>query len=130
MVNKKGWIRIMEAFIGIILIAGFLVVLYSNIISPSNKSEELYRFQKIILDEIAENNDLRENVLNNIKDPISDFVDERIPSGFNYTIKICEPGDICSMNEYHEETYSSERIISSTLKKYDPKKIKIFMWEI
>jgi len=130
MENKKGWLRIIEAFIAILLILGVFVVIYSKVIDRPQKSDYIYNLEKGILDEISFNPDLRAavlnmNVINEAK--LKTFIIART-AGFNFTIKICEPEDICSMETYKKEVYSSERVISSTLEEYRPKKLKIFMW--
>jgi hypothetical protein len=130
MVNgKKGWLRVAEAFIAIILIVGFLVVLYSKTEEKPRRDEEIYKLQKTILDEIAADPKLREGVLNNKTGEIISFVSRRIPYRFNFTIRICSIDKICGLQYYQGDTYSSERIISSVLEKYEPKKLKIFMWQ-
>jgi len=128
MKNKKGWIRIAEAFIAILLITIVLLVIYTRTETKNGISEEIYKVQKVILDEIADNPTLRESVLKNDEDAITNFVSERIPSGFSFSIKICEINNICNLDVFKEEVYSSERVISSTLQEYSPKKLKIFMW--
>ncbi len=128
--NKKAWIRIAEAFIAIILITGVLLVLYTRTTRISGKAEEIYRLQESILDEIASDNLLREEILNGMDSGVRSFIATRVPSGFSYDVKICEPEKICEMEEYlDKEIFSTERIISSTLEIYGPKKLKIFMWE-
>ena len=125
--NKRGWLRIVEAFIAIMLIMGVLLILYSRGIEP-RRAEEIYNFQKTILDEVAANPGLRENVLSENEQAVEDFVRDSIPAGFSFEVRICEPGDICGLPDYHEELYASERIISATLQTYNPKKVKLFMW--
>jgi hypothetical protein len=127
--NKKGWLRILEAFIAIILIAGVLAFVYSRTIGkPTDRAEEIYKLQKTILDEIAADPQFRNASLQMDEVIISEFVGDRVPPGFNYTVRICDVADICGLPYYKKEVYSSERIISSTLEEYDPKKVKIFMW--
>lgn len=125
--NKKAWLRIAEAFIAILLIAGVLIYLYSNA-SKSSKSEQIYSIEKTILNDIASDDALRSDILNNNIDNARNFAFKRIPSGYSFELKICEVNDICNLNTYKEEVYSSEKVISSTLQKYNPKKLKIFMW--
>ena len=128
--NKKGWLRIVEAFIAIMLITGALLILYTRTIERPSLSEEIYNFQKTVLDEVAFDPDKREAVLAEPPEVtvIENFVSDRIPPGFDYSVRVCEINEICGLKEYQEEVYSSERIISATLNTYNPKKLKIFMW--
>ncbi len=128
MKQKKGLLRIIEAFIAVTLIAGVLIVLYAQQAGNPKSSEELYRLQSSILNEIADNTKFREDVLNNNLVNIEPFVRDRVPAGFNYSIKICEVDEICSLDNYKKEIYASERVIAATLKEFKPMKIKIFMW--
>jgi hypothetical protein len=91
---------------------------------------QVYNFQKTLLDEIAANETMRNYILQNDSGPAQDFVGARVPAGFEYEVRICGPGNICPSAEYHEEIFSTERIISVTLgqAELNPKKIKIFMW--
>ena len=126
--GKKAWLRIVEAVIAIILIASVLTFLYLRTVDKSTSSEEIYKLQKSILDEIADDPELRNAVLNLDESKIKDFTDTRKPYGFNSTVRICEIEDICGLQSYEKEVYSTERVISANLQQYSPKKVKIFMW--
>lgn len=129
MVNKKGFLRIVEAFIAIILITGVLILFYSQTIDKPRKADEVYRFQKTLLDEIAFSESLRNAVLANNTNIISDYVGSRVlGTGFNYSVRICPINDICGLEVYKKEFYSKDRIIGSNLTSYNPVKVKIFMW--
>jgi len=131
--EKGGWLRILEAFIAIMLIISALIILYSRAIEKPKKAEDIYKLQRIILDEIADSPELREAVLNNNTEKIISFVGNRTLMSFNFTIRVCELNDICRLQYYigkeGKDIYSTERLISSTLEKYEPKKLKIFMWK-
>ncbi len=128
--SKKGWIRILEAFIAVTILAGFFTFVYVSNIRNPNQINEIYNL-KVILDEIADNIELRNKVLDNDLEDIKTFVAERIPPSFNFEVKVCNIKDICQLNFYVEEVFSSERIISTTLDRPDvtPKKVKIFIWK-
>ena len=126
--DKKGILRILEAFIAIALIAGVLIVLYTQTIRKPQIADDVYRTERVILDEVAGRADLRSAVLNNNTAPIESFVAGRIPAGFSYSIRICRVEEICELPAYNKDTYASERVISSTLAEFKPKKLKIFMW--
>lgn len=129
MVNKKGWVRIIEAFVAVILIAGVIIYFYSTGIEKPKRGEEIYNFEKTALEQIASDSGLRGQILNNNPTNAKLFVQSIMPPGFIMELKICEINDICPLGgDYKQEVYSSERIITSTLTTYNPKKIKIFMW--
>lgn len=128
--EKKAWIKIVEAFMAIILILGVLLILsYTDILNKKG-ANNIYQFQKTILDEVASNQEYRQKILNIETAEIKEIISSKIPLGYGYDVKICEINEICSLSEYIEEVYSSERIISSTLDLNNPKKLKLFMWKL
>lgn len=137
MINKKAWVRILEAFIAIILIMSVFIILYSRTVSKTGMSEQIYRFEESILDEVASKEEFRNIILTNGDiTNIKTFISQRMLPGFDFDIRICNVEEICELETYigkeGEEIYSNERIISSTIAQqtpFQPKKIKIFMWE-
>ena len=133
MQNKNGWLRILEAFIAIILITSVLLVLYVQTINNPKKTEEVYRLQGTILEEIAFDPILRNAILKWDNNTVEDFVSKRVPEEFEFGIKICDINKICELESYigkeGSDVYSSERIISANLTDYKPRKLKIFMWQ-
>jgi len=132
--NKKAWLRILEAFIAILLVAGVMFVLYVRQPDSIDKFEGIYRIQESILDEIANNKALREDILNDRKTiQIETFIQDRVPASFDFDYEICIPEEICELSEYKgvegKDIYSTERLITSSLEVFSPKKLKIFMWE-
>ena len=89
-----------------------------------------------LLDEIAKNSTLRGKIVgvdindtSEVEGELEEFLDDRIISTFNYSVRICDPGDVCGLSEYPKSrVFASERIIASTFHDYDPKKLKIFVW--
>lgn len=128
MKNKKGWLRIVEAFVAITLITGVLLFLYSGTIDKTKRSDEVYNLQKSILDEVSFNDNLRNDVLNNNPENIKTMIQNRVQTSFNFEVKICSVEEICNLDTYQTGVYSSERVISSNLTAYQPKKLKLFMW--
>lgn len=126
--GKRGWIRIVEAFIAILLMAAFLLTLYST--KAKKTDSEIGKLQDAILDGVVQNNLLRIDILNGKDAGVISFAKERMPSGLNFTVKICGVGDICSLDKYVAEVYVKERIVSSTLYDYKPRKLKLFVWKM
>lgn len=127
--SKGAWIRIVEAFIAITIVAGFFAFIYASRIEKPEGRDEIYKEQRAILELIARDTALRESVLEKNEDELKNFVKDKIAPSFDFEIKICELKEICSLQTLKKEVYSSEAVISSTLETYSPKKIKIFMWE-
>ena len=127
MVNNRGFIRIVEASISIVLVASVMFFIFAQ--TRTTPQEDFGQLGRDLLTEIASNNTLRQDILNNESAHIESFISNKIPSTLSYEFKICEINTICSKKAYTEtNVFASERIISSTLNDYDPKKIKIFIW--
>ncbi|MBU3912829.1 MAG: hypothetical protein KKE50_01920 [Nanoarchaeota archaeon] len=126
--NKRGWIKIVEAFIAIILIASIMLTVYSK--QPTRtKNEEIIKVEDSILNEISQSEALRQDVLDSNNLSISLFIQSKMPPNLNFTAKICAVDDVCGLDVYRKEVYARERIISSTLTEYSPKKLRLFAWE-
>lgn len=96
MVNKKGFIRTLEAVIAIVIILGLIIYL-----TPSKKLEvevpsNIREAKEFILKEILINEELRDNVENingNCKvGELKVFLDEHVPVGYDYSCEICIEG--------------------------------------
>ncbi len=132
--NKKAWLRIVEAFIAILIITSVLLVVVQNF-PKEDKSEEIHKMQRLILEQISLNDSLRKEILdydeidNPDKEDTEAFINEIKPAYWNFEVRICEIEGICSTSEYIEkEVYADEIFISSTLQQYNPKKLKLFVW--
>ena len=125
--NKKGWIKIVEAFLAIVLLAGVILAVYNS--QPRTISNtEIQSIESSLIDEISENTLFRNDILDNKATNIESFIASRIPGNLGFAVKICSLEEICNVDVYQKEIYAKERIISSTLQEYSPKKLKIFIW--
>ena len=138
--DKSGWIRIVEAFTMILLITGiFLIVLERD--STKDFSQEIYEKEQGILREIQLNNSLRESILSfnsdslpieweNFPQNLKEKIISRTPSYLECKAKICNVNDPCVLSETSNESiYAQKVIITSSLEKYSPRKLKLFCWE-
>lgn len=155
--NKRGWIRIVEAFISILLITGvLLIVINKGYILKEDISLQVYKIQLAILREIQLDPDLRSNVLvsnksgysgnpgesplpipweefdNNDQRRLENIKNKILNRSLNYLEcegRICEIDEICSLDEYVEkDIYSQSVVISADLKVYSPRQLKLFCW--
>ena len=134
--NRKGWIRIVEAFVAILLIAGvFLIVVNKGQIEKVDASPKIHDVEVGILREIQLDNNLRNEILSINEDSLpiewSGFPEEKIPNYLNCTAEICKVGDLCILEGYPDkEVYSESVIITTTLQvlEFDPRVLKLFCW--
>jgi len=140
--NSKGWVRLVEVFIAILLLTGVLLVVVSRSNSPDENKLHIEIAQKeiAILRDIELNNTLRTEILNVASLPVEweDFnsqglqeVKDRInylmPSNFECEAKICEIYETCVIDEFSEENiYAESVLISANLNTYSPRQLKLF----
>lgn len=147
--NNKGWVRIVEAFFSILLIAGvFLIVMNKGGFSGEDISSRVYDLQLSVLREIELDDNLRKQILNISDDlipieneisegeinpdfpqVIQDKINERIPDSFICKSKICEINVICELDQYiDQDIYAQSVAIIATLETYSPRQLKMFCW--
>ena len=148
MVAKKGFMRIMEATIAVLIILGVLFVIASQREVRSN--QDLTEILRALLDDIAKDQELRQQVVEynlsvarnetpnrEILGNLSVFLEEKIKNpAFNHSISICKANETCPLQvsfpvEDPQDIYAAERIITTTLSQggsQELKKIKLFLW--
>lgn len=141
MVNKKGWLRIIEAVVGIMIIASVLLSAYTRTSKQEDISAGIYLLEEKILNELAVN--YRNDILtidldfNNKMEMMNNSVRENLTADFDFELRICyltdNSGDTAScqmQGNVNGNVYVRERIIGANLEQYSPKKIKLFLWRI
>jgi hypothetical protein len=150
--NKRGWMRILEATIAVLIVTGVLIVVYSRQVDRGVDPVDYFRnLQGQILADISINSGLRVSVLNVTNDEagdpnfdvIHDFVLGRVPDFVEFSIAICNlssESDNCMMNSadviktLDKSVFVEDMIISSDLGDgsgaiYIPKNFRLYMWE-
>ena len=151
--GKRGWIRILEATIAVMIVSGVMISVYSNqsVREDVTIADYSYSLQHEILDDIVTNSSLRLNVLavvNDIPgdadyDILNSFINDSIPDSFGYLLRVCDLGDsndFCKMGSgafiatldkdvFVEEVVVSAEIGDGTNTVYSPKKVRLFFWE-
>jgi hypothetical protein len=145
--NKRGWIRIVEAFIAVLLIAGvLLIVINRGYIGRTDISEQVYQVQLAILREIELNDNLRSNILeiseNDLPINWTSFDDrkyklgdvkqkiiDRTPEYLTCEGRICKLDIVCAQEKFIEkDVYAQSVAITADLEKYAPRQLKLFCW--
>ena len=135
--NKKAWLRIVEAFIAIILIAGILLTVYVRTPERDN-SKDIHNTQRAILEQISRDDVLRIEILDEAeteKTQTKEFIKKLLPVYLNFSINVCEMNVHCPL-EYEgniedlkdKDIYAEDILISSTLNNPNPRKLKLFFW--
>jgi hypothetical protein len=143
--NKRGWIRIVEAFIAVLLIAGVLLfVINRGYIGTRDISEQVYEAQLAILREIELNSDYRLQILEEgeklkqeppveplIPAGVSETIEQRMPDYLECVSRICNLEKVCPAPEgvpIERDIYAQAVAISAEGTKYGPVQLKLFCW--
>ena len=134
--NKRGWIRIVEAFIAVLLIAGVLLfVINKGYIGKRDISEQVYKVQLAILREIELNSTLRLQILTSedytVPEDVRNKISERMPDYLEFTSAVCDLEELCPIPEgspVEKDIYAQSVAIAAEAEKYNPKQLKLFCW--
>ena len=135
MVNKKGYIKTLEAVIAIILIATVSFILISQHVErplePPLIVQDAMSFinKKIEFDESLRSDVIRVRL--ETKEKIESIINENKPKNYDFTCLICSNSNICFpvATPLEKNIYVSDVFISSSEKKQDPKIVRIWFWE-
>ncbi len=140
--NKRGWIRIVEVFISILLMTGVLMlVIDRDVFEERDVSLEIHEMQISILRNVELDNSLRGDVLlaslpvswNNFGTSgltsVRDEIISRTSADFICEAKLCSLQDNCLFdNSIEENVYVQRVIIAADLEIYSPRQLKLFCW--
>ena len=143
--NKRGWIKIVEAFVSVLLIAGVLLYMINQgYIGKSDISEQVYQAQISVLREIELNNEMRAEILSVSEDnlpvkwenftdyyleDIKSKIEDRIPDYLKCVGKVCELDKVCEMEQnIDKDVYAQAVAIAAEGDIYSPRQLKLFCW--
>lgn len=129
--QKKGWIRIVEATIALLIIFGFLLTAISQTTEKPNFQEAIYKIQAEILEKAIELKEVRSGILNDNTGPLNDFISKSdLPKNLEYETKICDIDESCppSKTVENKEIYVSEIVVKDDEKGIKNKKVAFFVW--
>ena len=143
--DKRGWIRIVEVFVAVIIISTVVLLVIKN--DQDNREDVSSRTSDSItamVGEIQLDNDLRSEIVSTSDADLpvewEDFdtkapetktrIIEKTPSYLKCVSKICSTSDSCLLSQNPDKTiYAESVIISSDLETYNQRTLKIFCWE-
>lgn len=127
--NKKAWLRIVEAFLAILIVISAVLIIVSKTQTRVDISGDVNYKQRQVLDIVAKDDNLRERVIQGDSEYLNSRISSIIPQNWNFTTKICSIEDICNADTpLDREVYVSQIIITSSVNEYNPKKVKFFVW--
>ena len=149
--NRRGWIRIVEAFAAIMLLAGVLLIIISN--SRANiydLSNQIYDVEAGILMKIYTDDSQREIILNirdsdldlkwdeftitNGMNAVRNKIESETPGFLECNAKLCSITDACALDSAdspsdEKSIYVSSAIVTANINVYAPRKLNLFCWE-
>lgn len=133
--SKKAWIRILEAFLAVLLIFGVLLVVLSRSGSSVNKSSEIMKLERSILLSISQDSTLRNEILDNITTKSDIYIEKIKPASLNYSLQVCDALAVCPLDApedilLNKEIYASNILIIANLSDYRERQLKLFFWQI
>jgi len=141
--NKKGWMKLVEAFFGILLIISIMGLLIEAQYAKEQKTaEQIYEREKIVLREMQLNKtDLREKIMGvsvpvttyeeGFPPEIEDHINQNMPTHIDCVAKICVINDPCTFpdigEEVEREIYAKSATYFADLNS-DSRQLKLFCW--
>ena len=154
--EKKGWIKIVEAFVSILLVVGVLLIVINKGYIGRDVSLEIYEAELSILRGIQVDDSLRNDILVSNKSGydssvdesplpidweyfdnneqrmlqgVKDKINEQVPDYLECKAKICELSDVCLLDEITEnEIYTQHATITANYAVFSPRQLKLFCW--
>jgi len=142
MVNKKGYLKTLEAVLAIVII-----LLFTFAVTPKPEPSfgapfALKSAQSYILSEVERNGTIRTLVMGSDKSEAAMFeaesaidlvVKDNIPPGFGYTFGICDLS-VCVSNitpiAMERSIYAGDVLIASNETVQNPKVVRLWMWRL
>lgn len=140
MVNKKGWIKIVEALVSILLLIGIILIVISYQTSIKEPHPTIEEKELEILNNIEINQTFRSEILlettipinstdNNFPTALKNYLNESTPEALNCTLKICATNSTCLYeNNFDEDVFAKEILIIANKDIYNPRILKIFCY--
>ena len=142
--NKKAWIRIVEAFVAILMVTGvILIIINKGFVEKEDISATVYDVEIAILREIQLDDSLRNDILNvmilpmewdhdNFPSRIKEKIIDRMPNYLDCEAKICDMNENCELNEYPKKDVYAQAVAITTTLQSPPgtlfKQLKLFCW--
>jgi hypothetical protein len=130
--NRKGWVRIVEAFFAVLIILGAVLVIMEKQIQQVDISDVVYEKERSILNVIVNNDSLREDILGGDMTNVNDTITQNFPNTWAFTTNVCNLDEACNENTPDDrDVYVSETLITASLTQFPEgrsKRLKLFVW--
>lgn len=131
--NKKGIIRIIEAFVAVMIVLSVVLIIISRQRVEVSRSDELVKMQKQIIDYVKITESLRSEILVGKTSGVDLLVNNTVPLWINYSIRVCDVSQICSnpAGIIPKQVYANELIIAANRTYYpgNATRLVLYFWE-
>lgn len=129
--NKRGWLRVFEAVLSILLVTSVVLLLYSQQ-KVGDSSTTISDFGDKVLEDISFNFSLRSAVFSDDNESLAKFISGQFPANIGFEVRICELNvlEYCTLSQViQSDVFVSEKIFASNITDYNPKRVKLFLWQ-
>ena len=140
--NRRGWIKIVEVFTAILIIAAVVLIAVQQSRGEDESAfERIHNDQILILRTIQLDNSLRAEISSSslvvpvelteagFPATLKNKIESLIPNYINCSAKICATNDLCTLSTAEDKSiYAESVIISGTIDTYSPRQLKLFCW--
>ena len=139
--NKKAWVKMIEVFLSILLLAGALALILNKNVFTGEVTQEINNEMDYMIKTIQLDTSLREEILDaslpvewstfNTDLPNTEIeINSMIPPYLVCEAQLCAIGDAClnSNAPTDKNIFSRAGYISADLDTYSPRQLKIFCW--
>jgi len=139
--NKRGWLRILEATIAVLLVTGALGIVYSKQLArvEPGPDEYILSLQEKILLDVAHNKTFRKASVSGDVDQflvVQDYAREVVPLNYNLSLQACSLNDPCKLSPgaytltVGKLVFAEDTLISTDIdSNYAPVRVRLFIWE-
>jgi hypothetical protein len=141
--NRRGWVKLVEAFLSILLITGVMIIIINQQKTlTSDTRSAISDYEVYMLRSIELNEALRGEILGisesslpvnqdseDFPEDIEEEVEDLTPGAFSCEAKICSLSDVCSLEaKKGADVYAQKIFITSTHQIYSQRQLKLFCW--
>jgi len=144
MMNKKGWLRIVEMFVAIMIIGAAVLFIATKQVSERDISKEVYEKQRQIFEVIGNNENYRAEIIgidlsgncvsiNRGEGYLFiDYIEKSVPNSWEFVVNLCKIDYVSNEGSPNDkEVFVSETIISAVVEDYpneEPRKMRLSVW--
>ena len=141
--NKRGWVRLVEAFLSILLVGVILAIIVNQQNPQKNEiSSTIFNYEVYMLRSVELNETLRGEILSvdesalpvnwdsaDFPSGVKNKITNLTMTGLSCEAQICRTNETCNLEgEIGTSIYAQRTFIASTYQEYNPKQLKLFCW--